>query len=193
MKPVHLGYLSHEGRRSQPGIGLWLPSRTEPAFMNASITPELRPVITELDAYAKLPQVAAALAQARIVARVALQDHPAAESISIALSSRLLGTRLPAGVGSLRVVVTRSSGGERMERHRNSTQYLLALDGPLETHVQTDQGVRVDRYGSPPAQALDDRWHIVPLGRWHKTVAPRKRNWAVAAFHSARVVSDEFM
>ena len=42
------------------------------------------------------------------------------------------------------------------------------------------------------ATALEDRWHVVPPGVWHKTVVPGARNWGIVAFHSAREVGDEY-
>jgi hypothetical protein len=88
--------------------------------------------------------------------------------------------------------VTRNASGEGIERHANSTQYLFVLDGLVETHVQTADGWRVDRYGQGDAAVLENRWHVVPQGVWHKSVAPGGRNWGVVAFHSAREVSDEY-
>ena len=81
---------------------------------------------------------------------------------------------------------------ETIERHANSTQYLLVLDGPVQTHVLTDDGWRVDRYGYDDATRLESRWHVVPPGVWHRTVAPGAHEWCVVAFHSAREVSDEY-
>ena len=88
--------------------------------------------------------------------------------------------------------MTRDAEGEGVERHANSTQYLFALDGPVETHVQTEDGWRVDCYGQGDPAALENRWHVVPAGVWHKSVAPGGRNWSVVAFHSARDVRDEY-
>ena len=99
---------------------------------------------------------------------------------------------MPAAIGSVRVVVTRGIGGARIERHVNSTQYLLALDGAIETHFQTAGGWRVDRYGEGDPAVLENRWHVLPPGAWHKSVAPQLRDWGVVAFHSARDVSDEY-
>jgi mannose-6-phosphate isomerase-like protein (cupin superfamily) len=89
-------------------------------------------------------------------------------------------------------MVTRGPGGTSVERHHNSTQYLFALGGALETHVGAGDGWRVDRYGEGDADVLENRWHVVPPNVWHKSTAPGAQFWSVAAFHSARYVSDEY-
>ncbi len=159
---------------------------------NRSITPEARPVIEELDRFATRPDVLAALRRAQADAVKKLQRNPSISAAFINLEPSSLGCAAPAAIGSIRVVVTRDAGGEGIERHANSTQYLFVLDSPVETHVQTADGWRVDRYGQGDAAVLEDRWHVVPPGVWHKSLAPGARNWGVVAFHSAREVSDEY-
>jgi quercetin dioxygenase-like cupin family protein len=103
-----------------------------------------------------------------------------------------LGGTAPAAIGSIRVAVTRGAEGAGVERHANSTQYLFALDGPVETHVLTEDGWRADRYGQGDPALLEARWHVVPPGVWHESVAPGRREWSVVAFHSAKDASDEY-
>jgi hypothetical protein len=159
---------------------------------NQSITPHARPVIEALNRFAARPDVLAVLRRAQADAMKELQRDPnlAASFISLDLASP--GFTAPDGIGSVRVVVTRDADGDAVERHANSIQYLFALDGPVETHVMTENGWRVDRYGLGDAAVLEDRWHVVPLGLWHKTVAPGASNWGIVAFHSAREVIDEY-
>ena len=66
------------------------------------------------------------------------------------------------------------------------------LDGPVETHVETAQGWRIDRYGDGGAVALEDRWHLVPQAVWHKSNAPGPGDCTVVALHTAREVADEY-
>ena len=159
---------------------------------NQSITPQARPVVEELNRFATRPDVSSALRQADAEARERLRRNPDLAEAFAALDLSSLGAAVPAAIGSVRVVVTRGIGGARIERHVNSTQYLWALDGALETHVQTAGGWRVDRYGEGDPAVLANRWHVVPPGTWHKSVAPQARDWGVVAFHSARDVSDEY-
>ncbi len=96
----------------------------------------------------------------------------------------------------MRVVVGRGVNEGRNERHANSEQYLFVLDGPVHTYVQNDGEWRIDRYGFEVGDRadgpLENRWHVVPRGVWHRSVAPGNGLWGVVAFHSAADVSDEF-
>ena len=162
------------------------------AASNRSITADERSVVAALDRFATRPDVLAALRRAQGEALEKLRQSPDLAATFVTLDPSGLGAAAPAAVGSIRVAVTRNTEGDGVERHANSTQYLFALDGPVETHVETEAGWRVDRYGRGDPAALEDRWHVVAPGVWHKSMAPGRRNWSVVAFHSAREVSDEY-
>ena len=159
---------------------------------NQSISAAIRPVIEELNTFATQPDVQMALQDARQQAGQKLDENPESQSAWVKLDLVKLGWVNSAEIGSLRVVVNRLAGVETIERHVNSAQFLLVLDGPVETHVQMPDGWRIDRYGFGGSSELADRWHYVASGVWHKSVAPGAANWAIAAFHSAREVNDEF-
>jgi hypothetical protein len=163
-----------------------------PEPSNRSISAEARPVVEALSRFAARTEVAAALKAARDTAAQRLRETPALAAASVALDPAALGWVLPAAIGSVRVSVTRAPLGDAIERHANSIQYLFVLDGPVETHVETATGWRIDRYGLGGSAVLEDRWHVVPQGAWHKTVAPGLADWAIVAFHSAHRVSDEY-
>ena len=162
------------------------------ATNNQSITPDERPVVEELDRFATRPEVLAALRRAQADAVKKLQRNPNLSATFISLDPLSLGRAAPAAIGSIRVAVTRGTDGLGVERHANSTQYLFAFDGTVETHVRTKDGWRVDRYGQGGPALLEDRWHVVAPGVWHKSVSPGRREWSVVAFHSAKDVSDEY-
>lgn len=159
---------------------------------NQSIAPEDRYILEELDRFATFPEVARALKLATEEAHAMLRRDPHSAEAFAPLDLATFACPVPAAVGSARVVVTRGRGGARLERHANSTQYLFAIDGLVETRVQTADGWRVDRFGRGDPALLENRWHVVPPGRWHQSSAPEARTWGVAAFHSARDVSDEY-
>ena len=158
---------------------------------NPSISAQARPAVQELDRFAKQPEVLVALNGACAEARARLHGQPSLAEASAVIELSGFGVSVPDAAGSLRVVVTRGAGGTSIERHPNSTQYLLVLDGPVQTHVQLDGTWRVDRYGHG-SDALDDRWHVTPPGQWHKTQAIGLQYWGIVAFHSAREVRDEY-
>lgn len=159
---------------------------------NQSITATARPAIESLHRFAQQPAVQSAIgqAQARALARLQTEVNLPVAFVPVDLAS--LPVTPPPEARSLRVVVTREPGGDTIERHANCAQYLYVMGTPLETHVQDGTGWRIDRYGQGAETALEDRWHYVPPGVWHKSVAPGAANWSVAAFHSAAEVEDEF-
>ena len=65
----------------------------------------------------------------------------------------------------------------------------LLIRGSGRTDFQ--QGDAGAMYRSVAFAALQSRWHVVPAGVWHRTVAPGVQNWAIVAFHSAQQVNDE--
>ena len=164
----------------------------DPITNNRSITPEARRVIEQLHQFVTRPEVRAGLLRTRAEADQKLQQDPDLPIAFVAFDPTQLGWSQSELVGSGRVVVTRNGGGDGIERHANSTQYLFVLDGPVETHVQTADGWHVDRYGYGDSAQLEDQWHVVAPGTWHKSVAPGGRNWGIVAFHSAREVNDEY-
>lgn len=159
---------------------------------NRSITPDARPGIEELGDFALQPGVLAALRQAQAEAVAVLRRAPDLSSTFVTLDPVRLGAAVPPSVGTIRVAVSRAGADTAVERHPNSTQILFVLDGPVETHVETGAGWRVDRYGEGSASVLENRWHLVPPGVWHKSNAPGPGDCAVVAFHSAREVEDEY-
>ena len=163
-----------------------------PLTNNPSISAEVRPVVEALSRFTARPDVLAALQNARDAAEKQLRQTPGLAAAFVALDPARLGWASPETIGSIRVSVTREPAGSAVERHANSAQYLFVLDGPVETHVETAGGWRVDRYGLGGSVALEDRWHVVPEGVWHKTAAPGLTHWGIVAFHSASQVSDEY-
>jgi hypothetical protein len=157
---------------------------------NQSITPDDRTIVEELNRFATRPEVLAALRRALADAVRSLQRTPDLPATFLTVDPASLGGAAPAAIGSIRVAVTRDGAG--VERHPNSRQYLFALDGPMETHVHSKQGWRVDRFGDGEPTVLEHRWHVVPAGVWHRSLAPGRHNWGVVAFHTAKDVRDEY-
>jgi len=159
------------------------------AVENASLTDDTIRVVEALDRLARRQEVQEEFHRAQADGLAQLQRNPDLASAAVSLTSLI--DKLPVGVSSARVFVSRASGSNVIERHSDCTQYLYPLDGSVETHVMTTAGWRIDRYGGEDIPALESRWHVVPAGVWHRTVAPGIQYWAIVAFHSARQVNDE--
>ncbi len=162
------------------------------ATSNASLAPEALPFIRRMDDWVRQPPVTAALLAAQAEAAAKLAREPNLRSTFITLDPASCGSPAIEGIGTLRVAVSRAGVDTAVERHPNSTQYLYVLDGPVETHVETAAGWRIDRYGEPGAAGLENLWHLVPMAAWHKSNAPGPGNCTVVALHTAREVADEY-
>jgi hypothetical protein len=163
---------------------------------NRSITSDVRPVVEALNELLRRPHVMASLLDARSVALRQLDADPQSGAVSVSVDIGVLGPGIPHEVGSVRVVVGRGVNEGRNERHPTSEQYLFVLNGPVHTHVKIGDEWRIDNYGASlnvGADALlEDCWHVVPRGVWHRSVAPSGGLWGVVALHSEANVSDEF-
>lgn len=159
---------------------------------NQSITVDVRPVLEILNRFAQVPAVQAVVREAQALALARLNDDANLRVAFVPINLASLKVALPEQARSLRVVATRGAGGDTVERHANCAQYLFVLDALLETHVETSSGWRIDRYGQGDEHTLENRWHYLPQGVWHKSLAPGASSWSVLAIHSAAEVTDEF-
>ena len=159
---------------------------------NHSLTADAMPFVMRMNVWVQQAPVMAVLRAAQSEAAAKLAREPGLRSTFVSLDPAGCGCPPVAGIGTLRVAVSRAGVDTAVERHPNSTQYLYVLDGPVETHVETAAGWRVDRYGEGGTSALEDRWHLVPQAVWHKSNAPGPGDCTVVAMHSAREVADEF-
>jgi hypothetical protein len=162
------------------------------ATANASLAPEALPFVRQMNDWVLQPSVMAALRAAQAEASARIAREPNLRSTFVTLDPSACGCPPVEGIGTLRVAVSRAGVDTAVERHPNSTQYLYVLDGPVETHVESAQGWRVDRYGEGDSAALENCWHLVPQAVWHKSNAPGPGNCAVVALHTAREVADEY-
>jgi hypothetical protein len=159
---------------------------------NASLSPDALPFVRRMQDWVSQPTVMAALRAAQAEAAAKIAREPNLRSTFVTLDPSACGCPAMEGIGTLRVAVSRAGVDTAVERHPNSTQYLYVLDGPVETHVETAQGWRIDRYGEGDSAALENRWHLVPQAVWHKSNAPGPGNCTVVALHTARDVADEY-
>ncbi len=159
---------------------------------NQSLTADAMPFVLRMNAWVQQAPVITALRAAQSEAAAKLAREPGLRSTFITLDPAGCGCAPVEGIGTLRVAVSRAGVDTAVERHPNSTQYLYVLDGPVETHVETAAGWRVDRYGEGRTPALEDRWHLVPQAVWHKSNAPGPGDCTVVALHTAREVTDDY-
>lgn len=59
-----------------------------------------------------------------------------------------------------------------------------------QTHVKEGSGWREDSYGQ--GARVEDRFHVVSEGVWHRSAASGPEDWTVVAFHTAEQVQDDY-
>ena len=155
---------------------------------NESITSENLPVIESLIRLLADPNMSALMRSALSKAHAALKMDPMRKVAMETLDPIAIRQIVPE-IGSARIAAIRDGFDSGIESHPNSTQYLFSLEGSGATHVKTSDGWRIDTYGI--GDRIEDRFHVVPPGVWHKSAAAHG-DWTVIAFHSAEKVIDDY-
>jgi hypothetical protein len=102
---------------------------------------------------------------------------------------------LPASIQSAWIFVLRAGVDTGAERHPNSHQRMMTLDGTGD--------MRIDAKGTPndvdeeseiawhshvlvgdPIAPLERRWISIPKNIWHRPVIPAGADWVVVSFHT---------
>jgi hypothetical protein len=94
------------------------------------------------------------------------------------------GQSLPSDIKSCRVFVLRAGSEFQTERHPNSHQRVLSLEGTgkirvFEKPTPRDVSLRSDKHGS-----LELRWASLSENIWHQPVSGNE-DWVVLTFHTA--------
>ena len=110
---------------------------------------------------------------------ILVRDHSLVSgTVPVALSK--FGSNLPDGIGSARIFTLRANTHFKTERHPNSRQRVLSLEG--------------QELDSLPASGLEKRWATVEPNLWHQPRAG-SRDWVVLTFHEAseQELIDEYL
>jgi hypothetical protein len=105
-----------------------------------------------------------------------------AGSVPVSLSK--FGDSLPSDIKSCRVFALRAGSEFKIERHPNSHQRVLSLEGTGKIRVFAEPGPWTFSLRSDSAGPLELRWASVRENMWHQPVAGNE-NWVVLAFHTA--------
>ena len=135
-------------------------------------------VLEALDKLVKESEVSEEIHQAKDL----LRQNPSLLAGTVPVSLNKLPGPLPAGIGSARIFVLRANTCFRTERHPNSRQRVISLEGQGNIVVKDPTSPRTDILTSAPDAPLEARWASVPPNVWHQ---PRAGNqdWVVLTFH----------
>eukprot|EP01138_Halocafeteria_seosinensis_P006106 gb/GECG01006242.1/.p1 GENE.gb/GECG01006242.1/~~gb/GECG01006242.1/.p1 ORF type:complete len:162 (+),score=14.12 gb/GECG01006242.1/:1-486(+) len=155
---------------------------------NSSLTSNILPTVEKLNEFVSKSEVLDQLGKISegLILEIS-EDQPYAVA-EPALNE--LPTNVPKEIGTIRVAVFHPAVETSVERHVNSDQYLYSIKGSGRTQVERNGQMENDHYGE--GEQLTDRWHYVPMGVWHRSIADSTEPWAVVAFHTARNVEDEY-
>jgi hypothetical protein len=96
---------------------------------------------------------------------------------------------LPKEIRSVWVFVLRAGADTGAERHPNSHQRMMTLEGAGDMRIGSEQPGSDIQWQShvlvSDAQApLENRWISIPPHVWHRPVIPNNGNWVVVSFHT---------
>jgi hypothetical protein len=92
--------------------------------------------------------------------------------------------RLPVGIASSWVFVLRRNCSSGAERHPNSIQRVMSLNGAADLQTWNGRMWVSNVLTSEPSAPLHQRWLSIPANVWHRPVMGDE-HWTVVSFHTA--------
>ena len=108
---------------------------------------------------------------------------------SIPLS--VFGRALPPEIQSAWVFVLRACADTGAERHPNSHQRMMSLEGSGNLQTGEPGQWQSNVLVSNPDVPLERRWISIPQNVWHRPLIGGEADWVVVSFHT--VVADELI
>ncbi|MDZ7759503.1 MAG: hypothetical protein U5L00_04505 [Desulfovermiculus sp.] len=89
---------------------------------------------------------------------------------------------LPAEIGSARIFALRANTCFKTERHPNSRQRVISIEGQGRIVVKDESSPKTEDLTSAQDAPLEQRWSSVPANTWHEPQAGN-RDWVLLTFH----------
>jgi hypothetical protein len=96
----------------------------------------------------------------------------------------VLATTLPPEIQSAWVFVLRAGTDTGAERHPNSHQRMMALEGSGNLQTSEHGNWQSNVLVSDADASLEQRWISIPTNVWHRPVINSESDWAVVSFHT---------
>lgn len=96
----------------------------------------------------------------------------------------VFGRALPPEIRSAWVFVLRAGADTGAERHPNSHQRMMSLEGGGDLQTGEPGQWQSNVLVSNPETSLEQRWISIPRNVWHRPVVGRDADWAVISFHT---------
>jgi hypothetical protein len=91
---------------------------------------------------------------------------------------------LPAGIRSSWVFVLRAGADTGAERHPNSHQRMMSMQGAGDMRTEENGKWRSNFLVSDPIAPPERRWISIPKNIWHRPVIGEDSDWVVVSFHT---------
>lgn len=118
--------------------------------------------------------------------RADLAQRPAAVMAWEPIPLRIYGDSLPDVIRSSWVFVLRAGTNTGPERHPNSHQRMMSLEGmgDLQIRAEPDGPWQSNLLVTDPRAPLEQRWVSIPPNVWHQPVIANDADWVVVSFHT---------
>jgi hypothetical protein len=96
----------------------------------------------------------------------------------------VLATTLPPEIQSAWVFVLRAGADTGAERHPNSHQRMMSLEGSGDLQTGAPGKWQSNILVSDADAPLERRWISIPTNVWHRPIINAAADWAVVSFHT---------
>lgn len=159
-------------------------------FESDKMTTTERATLAGLDQLLRSEKVRALIEPVVVRVRTKLSQQPGALMAWEPIPLTSYGGALPDAIKSSWVFVLRAGANTGAERHPNSHQRMMSLQGSGDMQIQerssiaNDQDWQSNVLISDPAAPLEKRWISIPQNVWHQPVIAKEGDWVVVSFHT---------
>jgi hypothetical protein len=155
------------------------------------MTPEEKVRLEKLDRVLSSPTVREQIAPiiSRVQAKLARKIGALMTWEPIPL--QIYGGGLPSEIRSSWVFVLRAGADTGAERHPNSHQRMMSIQGSGDMRTEEEGRWRSNVLISKSDAPLEQRWISIPQNMWHRPMIPKGSDWIVISFHT--VPAEELM
>jgi hypothetical protein len=96
----------------------------------------------------------------------------------------VFGGALPREIQSAWVFVLRAGADTGPERHPNSHQRMMTLEGAGDMRTKAEDHWQSNVLTGDPDAPLEQRWISIPQNVWHRPMVGADTDWTVVSFHT---------
>jgi len=151
------------------------------------MTRQERSRLEELDCILRFDIVCKQISSVILRVRAELTRKPEALMTWEPIPLEVFGGALPADIRSSWVFVLRAGADTGAERHPNSHQRMISIQGGGDMQTEQEGNWQSNFLTSEQAAPLEQRWISIPLNVWHRPVIGKDADWVVVSFHTVPV------